>query len=544
MSLERWQQIGRIFKGALERAGQGRASYLQQECAGDNELRREVEALLSSNEQAGSFMEAMPSTVAGLTEPASTVGSTLHHAADPFLGRIVSNYRLEERLAAGGMGVLYRATDLRLGRSVAVKVLSRQLAPDETARARFLREARAASALDHPNIGAIYHVEEQQGELFIVMAFYQGETLKQRLQKGPLPVPEALEVLRQIAVGLEAAHRAGIVHRDIKPANLIRTNEGAVKILDFGLAKLASESQAAAMTQSEGAVGTVSYMSPEQLRGAADARSDLWSFGVVAHELLTGVSPFQAESGASTASTMMRILNAEPPALASVPGVPDSLAKLVAQLLRTAPDERPQSASEVLSRLDRSSPPSRRRRKLSRVLLATALVTGAVLVSLAGLNLGGWRDRLFAGPAAANIRSLAVLPLDNFSRDPEQEYFADGMTEELIANLAKISSLRVISRTSVMRYKGALKPLREIARELKVDAVVEGSVLREGERVRITAQLIHGPSEKHLWAESYQRASQDVLALQSEVALAIAKEIRVQLTRDERARLGSPQIGR
>src|SRR5262249_34497570 len=225
--------------------------------------------------------------------------------------------------------------------------------------------------------------------------------------------------------------------------------------------------------------------------------------------------------------------------LASVPGVPDSLAKLVAQLLRTAPAERPQSASEVLSRLDRSCPPSRRRRKLSRKLLATALVTGAVLVSLAGLNLGGWRDRPFAGPAAANIRSLAVLPLDNFSRDPEQEYFADGMTEELIANLAKISSLRVISRTSVMRYKGALKPLREIARELKVDAVVEGSVLREGERVRITAQLIHGPSEKHLWAESYQRASQDVLALQSEVALAIAKEIRVQLTRDERAHLGS-----
>src|SRR5262249_39790334 len=255
--------------------------------------------------------------------------------------------------------------------------------------------------------------------------------------------------------------------------------------------------------------------------------------------LLTGVSPFQAESGASTASTMMRILNAEPPALASVPGVPDSLAKLVAQLLRTAPDERPQSASEVLSRLDRSSPPSRRRRKLSRVLLATALVTGAVLVSLAGLNLGGWRDRLFAGPAAANIRSLAVLPLDNFSREREQGYFADGMTEELIANLAKISSLRVISRTSVMRYKGARKPLPEIARELNVDAVVEGSVRREGEQVRITAQLIHGPTERHLWTESYERDLRQVLALQSEVALAIAKEVKVRLSPDEQTRLGS-----
>src|SRR5215813_6393730 len=358
MTPERWQQIGRIFTDALKRERDGRAAFVHEACGSDSELRRQVEALLSSQEQAGSFLEALPSKAAELTEPQTTVGSAHGESVDPFLGRIVSNYRLEKRLAAGGMGVLYRATDLKLGRSVAVKVLSRQLALDEAAKVRFLGEARAASALDHPNIGAIYHVEEQQGELFIVMAFYQGETLKQRLQKGPLPVPEALEVLRQIAVGLEAAHRAGIVHRDIKPANLIRTNEGAVKILDFGLAKLASESQAAAMTQSEGAVGTVSYMSPEQLRGAADARSDLWSFGVVAHELLTGVSPFQAESGASTASTMMRILNAEPPALASVPGVPDSLAKLVAQLLRTAPDERPQSASEVLSRLDRSSPPS------------------------------------------------------------------------------------------------------------------------------------------------------------------------------------------
>src|SRR5215468_4907441 len=350
MSPERWQQIARILKGALERAGQGRASYLQQECAGDNELRREVETLLSSNEQAGSFIEGMPSTVAGLTEPASTVGSTLRHAADPFLGRVVSNYRLEERLAAGGMGVLYRATDLRLGRSVAVKVLSRQLAPDETAKVRFLREARAASALDHPNIGAIYHIEEQDGELFIVMALYQGETLKQRLQKGPLPVSEALELLRQVALGLDAAHRARIVHRDIKPANLLRTDEGVVKILDFGLAKLTSDSQAAtAVTQPGETMGTVLYMSPEQLRGqAVDVRSDLWSFGVVAYELLAGVTPFQADSSAATA---MRILNEEPPPLAGGSGVPDWLAELVTQLLRKAPGERPQSASDVLHRL-------------------------------------------------------------------------------------------------------------------------------------------------------------------------------------------------
>jgi len=534
MSPERWQQIGRILKGALERTGQERASYLRQECAGDNELRREVEALLSSNEQTGSFTEAMPFTLAGLREPVSMVGSTFHHAADPFLGRIVSNYRLEERLAAGGMGVLYRATDLRLGRSVAVKVLSRQLAPDETAKARFLREARTASALDHPNIGAIYHIEEQDGELFIVMALYQGETFKQRLQKGPLPVSEALELLRQVALGLDAAHRARIVHRDIKPANLLRTDEGVVKILDFGLAKLTSESQATAVTQTGETMGTVLYMSPEQLRGGAvDGRSDLWSFGVVAYELLAGVSPFQAGSGAAIAG---RILSEEPPALASVPGVPAWLAELVTQLLRKLPAQRVQSASEVLARLDRPSSPIRSRTKLRRASFALAVIAlVALLASFAGLNPGAWRDRLFAKSGGADIRSLAVLPMGNLSGDSQQEYFADGITDALIDNLGKIGSLRVTSRTSAMQFKATRKTLPEIARDLSVDAVVEGAVLRSGNRVRITAQLIRVAPEKRLWAHTYDRDLKDVLALQDEIARAIAQEVKLKLSAQESA---------
>src|SRR5215470_6094138 len=537
MEADRFKQVDRLLQSALQQPPAERGEFLRRACGGDAELEREVRSLLTSQEQAGSFLES-PAIQLAAQELAGEqskdaqsadlpIGPTLRRTADSFLGRIVSNYRLEERLAAGGMGVLYRATDLKLGRSVAVKVLSRQLAPEETAKARLLREARAASALDHPNIGAIHHIEEQDGELFIVMALYQGETLKQRLKKGPLPVGEALQVLRQMALGLEAAHRAGIVHRDIKPTNVLRTDDGIVKILDFGLAKLTSDSQAAtAVTQPGETMGTVPYMSPEQLRGeAVDVRSDLWSFGVVAYELLAGVTPFQADSSAATA---MRILNEEPPALASVSGVPDWLAELVTQLLRKAPGERPQSAGEVLSRLDRPSSPSRSRRKSRPVLLASAI-----------LAVARWHYRFFGSSTAASIRSLAVLPLDNFSRDPEQEYFADGMTEELIANLAKISSLRVISRTSVMRYKGARKPLPEIARELNVDAVVEGSVRREGERVRITAQLIHGPTERHLWTESYERDLRQVLALQSEVALAIAKEVKVRLSPDEQTRLGS-----
>jgi formylglycine-generating enzyme required for sulfatase activity/dienelactone hydrolase len=273
---------------------------------------------------------------------------------DPFAGRVLSHYRLEERVGAGGMGVLYRATDLKLGRAVAIKFLARHLIGDETAKARFVREARAASALDHPNVGTVYDIAEAEGELFIAMALYEGETLKRRLEKGRLGVEEALEVLRQVSVGLEAAHRAGIVHRDIKPANVLITNTGTVKILDFGLAKLVSDSQAQTMTQAGQTMGTILYMSPEQLRGeSVDARSDLWSLGVLAYEVLAGVSPFQTDS---SAATVARILHEEPPSLAAVPGVPVWLAELVSRLLRKNLGERPQSASEVLKQFGDAGP--------------------------------------------------------------------------------------------------------------------------------------------------------------------------------------------
>src|SRR5216684_1715196 len=277
------------------------------------------------------------------------------NAKDAFIGRVLEHYRLEERLGAGGMGLLYRATDLTLKRAVAVKLLARQLVSDETAKARFVQEARAASALDHPNIATVYEIGEEDGELFIVMALYDGETLKQRLEKGRLPVDEALAILRQVVLGLDAAHLAGIVHRDVKPANILKTSTGTVKILDFGVAKLLAESQAQ-LTQAGQAMGTVLYMSPEQLGGKpVDARSDLWSVGVLAYEVLAGVSPFQTESSAATAA---RILHDEPSSLASVPGVPNWLAKLVSQLLRKNPAERPKTASEILRLLNDGNPAS------------------------------------------------------------------------------------------------------------------------------------------------------------------------------------------
>src|SRR5262249_4477500 len=251
-------------------------------------------------------------------------------STDSLVGRVLSHYRVDERLGAGGMGILYQATDLKLGRAVGVKLLARHLVSDETAKARFIREAQAASALDHPNIATIHEIGEEQGELFIAMALYEGETLQQRLEKGRLGVEEALDVLRQVALGLETAHRAGIVHRDIKPANLLITSSGTVKIVHFGVAKLVSDSLAESMTQAGQAMGTVLYMSPEQLRGeSVDARADLWSLGVVTYEMLAGVSPFQTDS---SAATVARILHEEPPSLATVPNVPDWLAPLISPL--------------------------------------------------------------------------------------------------------------------------------------------------------------------------------------------------------------------
>src|SRR5262249_47563912 len=262
---------------------------------------------------------------------------------DPLVGRVLSPYQLDERLGAGGMGLLYRATALKRGRSVAIKRLARHLVSDETAKARFIREARSASALDHPNIATVHEIGEAEGELFIAMALYEGETLKQRLDKGRLAVAEALGILRQVLLGLETAHRAGIVHRDIKPANVLVTSGEVVKILDFGLAKLASEGTGQGMTEAGQAVGTVLYMSPEQLRGqAVNQRSDLWSLGVLAYELLSGVAPFQADSRVTGA---IRILNDEPPPLTSVPGAPVWLADRVAALLRNDPRQRPRRAS-------------------------------------------------------------------------------------------------------------------------------------------------------------------------------------------------------
>jgi eukaryotic-like serine/threonine-protein kinase len=447
---------------------------------------------------------------------------------DPFIGRVLSHYRLEERLGAGGMGVLYRATDLKLGRAVAVKLLARHLVTDETAKARFVREARAASALDHPNIANVHDIGEEEGELFIVMALYEGETLKQRLEKGRFAVDEALVVLRQVTLGLEAAHRAGIVHRDIKPANILVTSAGTVKILDFGVAKLLDESQAQ-VTQAGQPIGTVSYMSPEQLVGEqVDARSDLWSLGVLAYEVLAGVSPFQIDSNTAT---IQRILNDEPPSLAAVPGVPGWLGELVLQLLRKKPAQRPQSASELLKRLDSSAPTGL---AISRAFPPTA-VRRPVLVALVGtivaLGAGGFYLYLHRG-SPNKVKSLVILPFVNVATNPDAEYLSDGIADGLINSLSQIPELRVIARTTAFRYKGKEPDFEGLRRQLSVDGVVSGRVQQVGNKLVIQADLVDTSNGSQLWGEQYNRPFTDALFIQEEITKAITEKLRPRLAPD------------
>jgi serine/threonine protein kinase/Tfp pilus assembly protein PilF len=461
-------------------------------------------------------------------------------------GTRLGRYEIIRLLGAGGMGEVYLANDERLEREVALKVLPTGTLADESARKRFRREALALSKLNHPNIETVYDFDTEGRVDFLVMEYIPGETLDENLAAGALTEKVIVSLGTQLVEGLAAAHAQGVIHRDLKPGNLRATPDGRLKILDFGLAKLLEPvtkgSKVQTISQSGSTAGTMPYMAPEQLRAEkVDARTDLFALGAVLYEMAAGQRAFPGDNPASVTDAILNRAPVSPRAVNT--RVSPDLERVVLKCLEKEPEDRYQAAKEVgvdLRRLTRPAsgpmdapvPPAGIAVRKHMVTAAISVV--ALLVLLVVLNVGGLRGRLFGGASPAHIQSLAVLPLENLSGDPEQEYFADGMTDALITGLSKISALKVISRTSAMRYKSKDRPpLPEIAQQLGVDALIEGSVLRVGNRVRITAQLIEAATDQHLWAENYERDFGDILALQGEVARAIAEEIEVALTPQE-----------
>jgi serine/threonine protein kinase/Tfp pilus assembly protein PilF len=461
---------------------------------------------------------------------------------DTLIGQTVSHYRILEHIAAGGMGVVYKAEDTRLKRTVAVKFLPPEFTHDQTARERFFHEAQAASALDHQNICSVHEFGEHDGRTFLVMGFYEGETLKQKIERDPMSMAGLLDIAMQAARGLTRAHEAGIVHRDIKPANLIVTTRGEVKILDFGLAKLAGRTL---LTRTGSTLGTAAYMSPEQARGeAVDHRTDIWSLGVVLYEMIAGRRPFASDY---EQALVYQILNAEPEPLSKVrPETPAGLAQIVGHAMAKQPAERYQTMSEFsddLTTVTGNAQPLRNhlprkifRPRMAYVYSALTIILAATIV----LNIGGLRSRIFGeADRSERVIKVAVLPFVNLSNDPDQEYLSDGLTQEMITLLGRLhpERLAVIARTSVMRYKNTDTPIDQIGRELKVDYVLEGSARREGTRVRISAELINTGNQTQIWGNVFEREMAGILALQNNVASEVARALALRLLPSEQAQL-------
>ena len=413
------------------------------------------------------------------------------------IGATVSHYKIIEKLGEGGMGVVYKAEDTRLNRFAALKFLP-NLGADEEEKKRFIQEARAASSIEHNNICTVYEIgETKEGNVFIALAYYDGTTLKKKIHKGALKIPEAFDIILQTAKGLAKAHEQGITHRDIKPANIMITNDGVVKILDFGLAKLNGQS---GLTTVGTTLGTTAYMSPEQASGASvDVRTDIWSLGAVFYEMLTGEIPFKAEHDSAV---IYMIINEElmPPSSLDLK-IPHKLDTFIAKMMAKEPSKRFQKVDELIK------------------------------------NLHIIKEELETTEKATKIKSIAVLPFDNISPDKENDYFGEGLTGELIANLSRLKDFKVISRTTSMQYKETKKDIKTIGRELSARYIIEGNVRKFGDDLRITAQLINVDSDTQLWAETYKGKLADVFDIQEKVSKQIVDALMVKLTPTEKIEL-------
>ena len=538
MTPERWQKIEELFQSTLDRPIQEREAFLSNACDGDETLRREVESLLASDCRPDRELDDIASGVAAQW--------AAEDQTSELIGQTLGRYRITGALGSGGMGNVYLAEDTTLDRKVALKFLPQQFTRDQDRLSRFEKEARAASALNHPNIITIYEVGEWNGAHFIATEYIEGETLRERMQRGALPLHEVLEIGIQTAGALSAAHNAGIIHRDIKPANIMVRADGYIKILDFGIAKLSSTTAHPDATDPGRVLGTVNYMSPEQALGQpVDVRTDIFSLGVVLYEMATGHRPFEGDSDAAIYDS---ILNKTPLPLRDFDRkTPGELERVNGRALEKNPRHRYQHATDLRSDLkllaqgNRPSHAGRfghfRSRARKWLGWQTAGATAAVLIALSAILWRLWPNH----PSEISEKSIAVLPFENLSGDPDNAFFTDGVQDEILSDLAKVADLKVISRTSVMQYKsGVARNLRKIGEELGVTRVVEGSVQRAGNKIRVNAQLIDARNDAHLWAQTYDRDLADVFAIQSEIAKAIADQLQAKLSPGEKKAMEQP----
>ena len=530
MTPARFQTIEQIFFAALEQEPDQLSAFLDTACDGDEVLRREVEALLASDRRAGRFIER------------STVGLATkiiqNRQANSLVGQTIGHYKISDRIGSGGMGEVYLATDVVAGRKAALKLLPMRFTGNTERLKRFEQEARAVVGLNHPNILTVYEIGEDHSTHYIASELIEGETLRQHLMRGRMELSEAVEIAIQVASALAAAHQAGIVHRDIKPENIMLRPDGYVKVLDFGIAKLAeqgplpvSTDEALLPTQTNlgSILGTVPYMSPEQARGASVGKeTDVWSLGVVLYEMVTGHEPFVGEN---PREIMTSILQKKPSPLTSyLANTPVELQQIISKTLRKDRTERYQRVSELLQALKNLR--HKLELKATPLWLRWARSPTALLVALlmfaAALAVPFYRHRDVVTSLPPE-KSIAVLPFFDLSQAKDQEYFCDGISEEILDALAKVDGLRVVGRTSSFSFKGKNANASEIGKKLNVANVLEGTLRREGNRIRITTELIDARNGFRIWSETYERELQGMFALQDEIARAIVEALKIKL---------------
>jgi len=543
MQAERWQQVKEVFHATLEHASHERLAYLRETSGDDLELQREVESLLAAHEASGRLEMA-----------ASELAAEWLEGQQPLLGQTLGHFRILAPLGSGGMGEVYLAEDSRLGRKVALKLLSAQLTADAERLRRFEQEAQAASALNHPNILTIHEIGETNGTHFIATEFIEGETLRERMG-APMKMGDLLDIAEQVASALAAAHEAGIIHRDIKPENIMVRRDALVKVLDFGLAKLTKQQPtdteattgARVKTSSGLVLGTVPYMSPEQALGRElDHRSDLFSLGVVLYEMATGVSPF---AGANSSETLDRILHAQPEAISRFNHeAPGELERIVGKCLEKDRERRYGSARELLADLknprrglevDASATVAeiqeRQRRPLaSRHWLVISVLAMSVVATALGYQL------LFrSAPTAVSpeIKSLAVLPFKSLNQEEKEDYLGLGIATDIITKVSQSGDLTVRPTSAVRKYVNQEMDALSAARELKVDAVLDSTYLQMGDQLRVTVNLLRVEDGASLWAEKFDERFTSIFAIQDKVSQQVAQRLRLRLSPAQQARL-------